>query len=164
MDSNKKIIFLVAEDTTPAQIIIDILKQIGISKPTNDIANKSKTPKVVVVNNAAKDFFAKKINEAEMSELFQKELQIPKENAEIIIQSIKEKLIPFGKIITIPNDNNPTENTRNFSNTLPSDGISAKKIRIPSSPRLKNKDSIEKPKDYNIKQKNGPDKYRETIE
>ena len=98
-DNNQTVIFLLSEEATPAEIILDILKKNEINDPTDDFEDESKTPRLVIVNEATKDFFEKKITEEKMSELFQNELKISKETAMGIINDIKVRLIPYAKKI-----------------------------------------------------------------
>jgi len=176
-NNNQRIIFLVPEDTTPAKIILDILKKNGINNPTDDIGNKSKTPKLVIMNNATKDFFEKKLTEEKLSGLLQGELKVSKENATGIISGIKERLLPFAKKITIPNGKEQVKSAEQILNTPKQDmnivspiketsPTSDKKIVTPPLKRTKKETLAKKNEGFipQTKQTSGPDDYREPIE
>lgn len=98
--NNQKIVFSVSEETTPAEIIIDILSKNGFKDPGDDLI-KNDRPRVVIVHDAAKDLFDKKITEEKMSALFQSDLKVSKEVASSIISELKSRLIPYGKKVII---------------------------------------------------------------
>lgn len=186
-NNNQRIIFLVSEDITPVQIILDVLKKNGISDPTDDFKDTTKTPRLVIVNNAVKDFFDKKLSEKKMSELFENELKVTKETAVGIIKDLKEKIIPFGKKITIPTDGEPIKvpdvvNNVEFPNTkeiITEDSqppqknleqkvggnmeVSSKNYAAPKT-RTKKIPEIKEGIKSSVNQNKGPDNYREPIE
>jgi hypothetical protein len=105
MENNKqKIIFDVPETTSPVQIIINILEKNGIEDPLDDITAENTEPKLVIINDSAKNLFDKKITEEEMSKVLQNKINVSKEKATAIINGIKEQLIPFAKKINISED------------------------------------------------------------
>jgi hypothetical protein len=189
-NDNQRIVFSIPdEETTATTIISDILEKNGFADPLDDIASQDKTPRIVIVNNVAKDFFDEKITEEKMADLFQTELNVSRETATSIINSLKEKLIPFGKKVDVPPDRETQKMPERFrfgariepvtqvekpmeeKETTPeipmpqlntSRTPAFEQTKIPASPKPKFKKITEaKP---TAKQNKGPDSYREPIE
>ncbi|MCX6720955.1 MAG: hypothetical protein NTW11_04080 [Candidatus Staskawiczbacteria bacterium] len=185
VNTNQRIIFVLPENIASAEIISDIFKKNGVTEDTfEEISDKKRLPKVVVVINGTKDFFDKKITEEKMSEIFLKELQVSKEGALGIINDIKIKLLPFAKKISIPADkeqpNVPTMSIVNSSEKVTDDLAFIQNDMLVEKKESSLKENIEAPintktkfkkiteikeePNQNIKQKRGPDSYREPIE
>ena len=167
---NQRIVFITpGEDTTPIQITLSILENNGIKNIIDDIENNPDNPKLIIAFNAAKDFFDKKITEDKMADLFQKELNVSKDVAINIIKELKEKIIPFGKIISEPTGNKGKINVDIATSNIPvNEPIESLTTNIPTTEtiitapkRIKKVSTVitETPK-----QSSGPDSYREPIE
>lgn len=100
--NNQRIIFDVSGDATAAQIMLGILEKNGIQNPSDDLSEE--VPKLVVVNNMAKDLFEKKVSKEEGINLLRSKLSVSEEVASKITSDIETNLIPFAKKINIPAD------------------------------------------------------------
>jgi len=102
--NNKKIIFDVPGDADMVDIIDEILKNNGIEETLDEFEGaleNNEESKLIIVRDTAKVILQKKIPEKKLIELLAEHLEIPQETAEKIIQEIKEKLIPYAKIIDL---------------------------------------------------------------
>lgn len=101
MTGNKKINFILPENTTMAEIIDEILRNNGIKESDEEFFNKSiqnKDSKFSIINDAIMTVAQKKVPEKNLAELLQKHLETSMETAEKIVQNIKEKTLPYIKI------------------------------------------------------------------
>ena len=190
-NTNKKIIFLIPDENTSfVQIISGILEKNGIQNINDDLLEKEDDSKWMTVIKTIKDLFDKKITEEKMTELLQNELKVSKESATAITKELKEKIIPFGKKINIPDDDKPYQpqnidpasfkfiknDLTDVSGTpIITTAPVEKKSTVPVSPRPRIKKPIEteevKKFPPTTQQPNtsppsnqGPDAYREPIE
>ncbi len=183
--SNQRLIFDLPEDVSSAKIISDILQKNGVAEDTfEDLSDKERTPKIVIISRAIENFFGKTVSEQKMAELFQDELKITKETALQIVNDLKTKLIPFARKITIPADGKiiakvvpPKFELPTISENIPKEerpSQNFKKPAIPTEenpkiltgikPKIKKLPEIKQDLKPNITQKNGPYTYREPIE
>jgi len=105
---NQKIVFNLPEEITTIDVIDEILKSHGLEENSKDFFNKiiaeeelGKESKVSIIKDVAVLIVQKKIPENKIVELLGKHLEIPQETAEKIIQDIKEKLVPYAKVIDL---------------------------------------------------------------
>lgn len=175
MEVNKqRIIFDTPNDTMPSDIIINTLEKNGVKDPYEGLLDENAIPKIVIVDNAAKDFFTKKISEEEMVLLFQDKIKVSKESASGIVNDIKKMLIPFAKLIAVPPDEKSTEKVP--ATVIPSEG--EKSDIFPNIKPIENRETKPAPEapskktrapkgDKNmapgITQPKGADRYREEI-
>lgn len=187
--NNQKIVFSLPEEgESLSEIISSILKKNNITEDTaEDLSDEKKIPKVLTFGNTAKNLFGKKITEEKVIEIFQNEFKISKEIAIGVINDIKDRLFPFGKKVEIPSDNvkiNPApkiinnesfsfpntkeeiiEEKNNIFNPTKSTKIAEKEISTSTAkPRTKKIPDFKSTEVPNLKQKSGPDTYREPIE
>ncbi len=174
-DQNQRIIFSIPSDTTAIEIIWETLEKIGITDPGEDLSDESKTPKLILINNTAKDLFAKKITEEKVIELFQNEFKISKENATTILNVLKEKILPFAKIIFADKLTKQITQETNFANSdklsfpdikekINNETVEEIKTPIISKTKIKKIPNLEIIQEPATKKNTGPDTYREPIE
>jgi hypothetical protein len=173
---NKKIFWDTPEDIGPAEIILKIFDKFGIKDDT-----LSEKPKLVEINNLAKNLFAKKTTENSFISETQVLLNTTKETAQNILKDLKFQLFIYGKEITIPLDNEETSKLQTITNSLSDDEELPGIIKLPENLKT-NQQNIEKittssenipPKNYKKtaekttplanKNSGGSDKYRETL-
>lgn len=170
MENNKqRIIFDTPEETTPADVISEILERNGIKDASDDLLEENKIPRLKIVSDALKDLFDKKISEETLVNLLQTKLNVSKENAMGITAGLKEKLIPFGKKIDIPKytekpieekiSNGAESATEKLRKAVP-------KKNVRTTKKTERKDEPDIPEEIipRIIQRTGPDSYREPIE
>lgn len=101
--NNQRIIFIFPGDIILTEVIFDILKNNGLEESPTEAYNKSthdKDSRLIIVRDATLIIAQKKIPEDKLVELLSKHLETSAKTAQKIISDIKEKLIPFAKIIT----------------------------------------------------------------
>jgi len=111
--NNQRIVFILPGDAIITEMIFSILKSNGLEESPTEAYNKSthgKDSRLTILRDAALTIVQKKVSEEKLVELLQKHLETSKENAEKIIQDIKEKLIPYAK--TTSGENNNVENQK----------------------------------------------------
>ena len=98
----KNIVFNLPENITSADIISQLLKSNGLEESDEEFFNKDAEgiePRFVIVRDAVRTMVEKKIPDEELIGILSKHLEIKKEVAENIIKNIREKLIPFAKVV-----------------------------------------------------------------
>jgi len=104
---NHRLIFNLPYDITTIEVISEILKNNGLEESSKEYFDKSIKgiePRKKVIKGAVVVLFEKKIPEEKLAEFLAKHLECPKETAKKIIADIKEKLIPYAKIIEIKSE------------------------------------------------------------
>ena len=179
-NSKQRIIFEVPENTTPAKVILDIMKRNEIvDVPYENLKNDEK-PKLAIISDQTKDFFMNNLSEKRLSWLLQTQLKITKEKSADLVRDIKKNLIPFAKKIEMKpeikiNDLviNSEENPLSFIKKAPKISVEQNekkisKIRKTVKPEISIVEKLNKiPKKFaqSEGQKSiGPDSYREPVE
>ena len=107
--NNKKIVFDLPEEAVLGDIFDEILKNNNLEETTEDFfasIKNNQDPRVLILIDAAKIIFQKKIPEEKIIELLQKHLDVSKEAAEKIVVDIKQKITPYVKEVSIDNIDN----------------------------------------------------------
>jgi len=154
-----KIYFELPDDVSVIKAGYEILEENQIQEKheewMNKLKNKEDTYALIIVDTA-EALFTKKIQEDKLTELVTKHLSTTKDIAQKIILDIKEKILPYAKII------GPEE----LGEEKP---LGVKKVEIGNVE--KNAEIIQKKKTSNIAggtigenvQRKGDDKYREQV-
>ena len=103
-NKKKKIIFDVPGDTDTTEIIDEIMKKNGLKENLEEYFNKltnNEEPKLIIIRDSAMVLAQKRVPEQKLIELLKEHLEITQDIAEKIISDIKEKLIPYVKIIDV---------------------------------------------------------------
>ena len=86
------------------EVIFQILKNNGLEESIQEAFNRGtngKDSRLIIVRDAAITIAEKKIPEKKLVELLEKHLETKKHTAEKIVSDIKEKIIPYAKIIDL---------------------------------------------------------------
>lgn len=149
---------MLPENIVLPDVIFDILKNNGVGESEKEAMNKSaqgKESRLIIVRDAARVIFQKKIPEEGIIELLSKHLETSREAAQKIMTEIKEKLIPYAKIVddetgkVIGEEKNAEYNKDAFKETL------LNKVR--GSAPLEPEPKEEKPPMPNLKKTEIPD-------
>lgn len=175
----KKVIFDLPEEVSIAEIILNIFKKFNIEDDT-----LSPDSKLVAINSACKNFFAKKITENDFLELSEKKLKTTKENAVGIIDDLKKQLIFSAKEVVIPAETTTQEEVELNATLSPKQSMGVQEVskepnaikpavekiinnKITPPKRISKINKLIEEKDKSsvpsVKPK-GPDSYREPIE
>ncbi len=103
-NNNKRIIFDLPTDADTADVINEILKDNDLKETLDERFDKiinNEDSKLVIIRDAAIILVQKKISEEKLVEFLQKHLGISMEIARKVVTDIKEKLIPYAKIIDV---------------------------------------------------------------
>ncbi len=157
MIENQKITFTLPGDITVAEIIGEILKNNGLQESDEEFLDKfinDLESRTFIIKDATLSIVEKKIPEKKLIELLQKHLETSQENAEKIISDIKQRLIPFAKIIDLTKETIKEELLKKINANK---SISEKNINEPQVPYLKKAPitNVEKNAE-NIKQERKP--------
>ena len=173
MEKNKRIIFDLPEEITHIEVIDEILKNKGLEESAEDFYNKDIKgiePRLIIVRDAALVLFTKTAPEKKLTELLAKHLETEHKTAENIISELKEKLLPYAKIVKEPEEEVEKEISEPKPEIAPAENLPyAKKIEIKNvednakkmeAERVKAKTVVEQtPSQYR-----GSDPYHESIE
>ncbi len=103
-NNNQKIVFSLPEDITIIDVIFGILKNNALEETpaeTCEKRTKANPSRLIIIRDAAKSIAENKLSEKDLIFSLQRQLDIPKETAEKLINEIKEKIVSFAKKITI---------------------------------------------------------------
>ncbi|MDO8530299.1 MAG: hypothetical protein Q7S10_02750 [bacterium] len=186
--SSQQIVFNLSEDVTLLEVIKNILENNNLKESDEDFFNKDKRgkePRAIIIKGAAVSVFEKKVPEKKIVEFLAKHLEVSEETAEKIVGDIKQKLIPFAKIV----DTEKEEEIQKAAEPHPEIKIDREKI-IPFVKKVETKNVEENAKkmggnmtenketiqaDLNAQEikkvktvlppeeKKGPDNYRESL-
>jgi len=107
---NKKTTFILPDEITIIDVISEILINNNLESSSSDILNKlrrEKISKFIIIRDAALSFAGKKITEKDLLLSLQKQLDISEDSAKKIVNDIKQKLMPFAKIINFDVEESP---------------------------------------------------------
>lgn len=161
----KRIIFDLMGETTVPDIIDEVLSMNGLKESPKEFFNKSIKgiePRKVIIRDTALALVEKKVPEKKLVELLAKHLETSHQIAEKIILEIKEKLIPYARIIDIEKEEKREEVK---SIPVPKPPLPyAKKIEIKDVEDNAKKIKKDRAENKFAEEKKGPDLYREAIE
>jgi hypothetical protein len=104
-NNNQRIVFIVPEGTSSADIVLNIFKKNGLkdynSDDSSDADDEEMLNVLTTVSGVTRDFFDKKISEQEAIKILTDQLKIPLDKATNIMKDIENELIPFTKKITV---------------------------------------------------------------
>jgi len=115
---NQTVVFILPDDISRIDIVDEILKNNGLEESADEFFEKDIQgiePRSIIVRDAAITIAQKKISEEKVIELLAEHLEIKKHTAEKIVQDIKEKLIPFARVIE---ESENLESGENFQEEL----------------------------------------------
>lgn len=176
MDNQKKIVFENSEDKDLNKIIFEILKNNAIKETPDDYIEKASSGKDTladIIYDLAEDLANGSINEENFILLTQKQLQVPRQNAENILKEIKGRLLPLARTLTedeIESEekyiNNKIIQPLKQINPVVEEEVKNKVMPPPKRIKKLITPTIEETKESTPKpiQKSGPDNYREPIE
>ena len=104
---NKRIIFDLPGNITPAETMLDILKSNGLEESRKEYLGKSLKGEetcLAIIRDAALALSSKRIPEKKLAELLAKHLDTSEEIAHKVVSDINQKLTPYAKEITIPKE------------------------------------------------------------
>ena len=112
---NKRVDFILPEGITIVDVISEILKANDLEESSAESfhkANQNKDSRLMIVRNAAHLLVQKKIPENKLADFLAKHLPTKEHAASKIIKGIKEKLLPYAKIIDIEEEEKGAEKER----------------------------------------------------
>lgn len=185
---NKEIDFELPGDKSVIDTIYDIIKDNGLVESPEKLLDRYRSKKespALIIRDAALIIFQKKIPDEKLAEILAKHLETSKEIAVRVVGDIKEKLVPYIKIVDSTKDKEASVQEiliEKIKRGIPEDQSSQQEISMPSPEPVKkvqiesveeNAEKLKKQREEIVRpgtigeelQKKGQtDKYREPIE
>lgn len=175
--NNQKIIFEVPESTTPAKIILEIMKKNGITDVPYEILKSGERSKIAIISDITKEFFIHQSDKKALDSL-SSELKITNEKSGVLLKDIKNKLVPYAEkviiqenVLSVNKQGVPTIDYQ--KNRLAEKSTEENKKTIPKTRKeiTFQKPITERPSKIpkkiikqEVSKPSGPDSYREPIE
>jgi hypothetical protein len=167
-ETDEEVFFALPEEKSLSEEIMKILENNGLKESPSDFFKKDsqeKEPYAIIIRDAALSLVKKIVPEKTLLDFLHKHLKISLKIGEKVLEEIKEKLIPYIKILT-PQEIEAKTQKENLENEL------LKKIGNPPQNPVKREVSVKSvPQEEHTKfnqntfasEKKGPDTYREPI-